>query len=223
MEFIEYKRFAAYFKENYEKITKIMIIAGIAVTIIGLLPAILGFVGVNGFYDIRIYCLIIGAAGAICWGIGSGRVVKEFEFDDVFYRVSRDIKETCESKFGYADDLKNAVMFEGFVIDEENVGSVRKFGSKCVSPMGRVCYVYSRNFSLTEDFCEDKEYDIHYSAIASAEYITKDYGDDVVVNKVVVKDSEKTLLDAFVMESDYDSESFPENVIHKRDHIMARM
>ncbi len=232
MEFIEYKRFAAFFKQSYDKITKIMIIVGLALTVVGGIPALLGFFYVSGFYDLRFYFLIACGAGAVTWAVGSGRVVKEFEFDDVFYRVSREIKEKCESKFGYADDLKNAVTFEGFVIDENNLESVRKFGAKNVSPLGRVCYVYSRKekfyvftrtFSLTEDFFEDKEYDIHYSNIASAEYITSELSDDVTVNKILVKDADKTLLEAFVMVSDYDSETFPENVIHKRNHIMARM
>ncbi len=232
MEFIEYKRFAAFFKENYDKVTKIMIIVGISVAVVGLIPAFLGFLGYNGFYDLRLIFLGVGGAGVVCWAMGSGRIVKDYEFEDVFYRVSRDMKEKCESKFGYADDLKNAVMFEGFVIDESNSANVRKFGAKAVSPMGRVCYVYSRKekfyvltrtFSFTEDFCEDKEYDVHYSSIESAEYITSDLGNDIVTNKIVVKDKEKTLLEAFVMVSDYDSETFPENVIHKRNHIMARM
>lgn len=232
MEFIEYKRFAAFFKENYNKITRTMIIAGIALAAVGIIPAMLGFFLVPGFYDLRFYFLIVGVAGVIVWGMGSGKLVKEFEFDDVFYRVSREIKEKCESKFGYADDLKNAVMFEGFVIDESNVASVRKFGAKNVSPMGRVCFVYSRKekfyvfqrtFSLTEDFCEDKEYDVHYSSIESAEYITAELADNITTNKIVIKTADRTLLEAFVMVSDYDSETFPENVIHKRNHIMARM
>ncbi len=232
MEFVEYKRFAAFFKENYDKITKIMIIVGIALTVIGGIPALLGFCYVAGFYDLRLYFLIVAVAGVVTWAMGSGRVVKEYEFDDVFYRVSREIKDQCESKFGYADDLKNAVMFEGFVIDEDSASKVRKFSAKNVAPLGRVCYVYSRKekfyvftrtFSFTEEFVEDKEYDVHYSSIASAEYITSEFANDVTVNKILVKDSEKTLLEAFVMVSDYNSETFPENVIHKRNHIMSRM
>ncbi|MBE6607345.1 MAG: DUF2207 domain-containing protein [Ruminococcaceae bacterium] len=232
MDFIEYKRFAAFFKENYNKITKIMIIAGIICTVLGGIPALLGFFYVNGFYDLRFYFLIVAIAGIVLWGFGSGRVVKDFEFDDIFYRVSRDVKEKCESKFGYADDLKNAVMFEGFVINDEDVKSVRKFGSVCVGPMARVCFVYSRKekfyaftrtFSLTEEFCEDKEYDVHYSAIESAEYITKELTSDITTNKILIKDKDRTLLEAYVKVSDYDSESFPETVIHRRNHIMSRM
>lgn len=232
MEFIEYKRLAAFFKPNYNKITRIMIIAGMIVSVVGIVPALLGFFRVAGFYDMRIYFLVLGAVGIVCWFTGTGRIVKEFEFDDVFYRVSREVKEKCESKFGYAEDLKNAVIFEGFVIDESNAAIVKKFGSKCVSPMARVCYVYSRKekfyaftrtFSLVEDFCEDKEYDIHYSMIESAEYVTTDLGNDVVTNKIVIKDPERTVLEAYVMVSDYDSETFPDNVLHKKAHIMARM
>lgn len=232
MDFIEYKRFAAFFKENYAKVTRTMIITGIAVAAVGLIPALLGFIGVNGFDDLRIVFLIIGAAGVVCWATGSGRVVKDFEFEDVFYRVSRDIKEKCESKFGYADDLKNAMIFEGFVIDESNAANKRKFGKKNVSPLGRVCYVYSRKekfyvftrtFSFTEELCEDSEYDVHYSSIESAEYLNVKLSDDIDVNKVVVKTKDKTILEAYVAESNYDIESFPENTIHKRNHIMSRM
>ncbi len=232
MEFIEYKRFAAFFKENYNKITKIMIIAGIISTIVGAIPALLGFFYVSGFYDTRFYFLVVAIVGVVLWGFGSGRVVKEFEFDDIFYRVSREIKDKCESKFGYADDLKNAVMFEGFVIEDKDVKSVRKFGSKLVGPMARICYVYSRKekfyvftrtFSVTEDFCEDTEYDVHYSSIVSAEYITKELAPEITTNKIVIKDKEKTLLEAYIKVSDYDSETFPETVIHRRNHIMSRM
>ncbi|MBP3334358.1 MAG: hypothetical protein J6M35_09985 [Clostridia bacterium] len=232
MDFIEYKRFAAYFKENYNKVTKIMIITGIIATIVGAIPALLGFFYVSGFYDTRFYFLIVAIVGVVLWGFGSGRIVKEFEFDDIFYRVSREVKDKCESKFGYADDLKNAVMFEGFVIDDTNVKSVRKFGSTCVGPMARVCFVYSRKekfyaftrtFSITEDFCEDKEYDVHYSAIESAEYVTSELNAEVTTNKILIKDKDRVLLEAYVKVSDYDSETFPENVIHRRNHIMARM
>lgn len=232
MDFIEYKRFAAFFKENYDKVTKIMIIAGIIATIVGGIPAILGFMYFFGFYDFRFYFLIVAVAGVVTWGFGSGRIVKDFEFDDIFYRVSREIKDKCESKFGYADDLKNAVMFEGYVIGDEDAANVRKFGSVCVAPMARVCYVYSRKeklyvftrtFSLTEDFCEDKEYDVHYSVIESAEYITKELTPEITVNKILIKDKDRTLLEAFVKVSDYDSESFPEKIIHRRNHILSRM
>lgn len=232
MDFIEYKRFAAFFKENYDKVTKIMIIAGIIATLVGGIPAILGFMYFFGFYDLRFYFLIVAVAGVVTWGFGSGRIIKDFEFDDIFYRVSREVKDKCESKFGYADDLKNAVMFEGYVIGDEDAATVRKFGSVCVSPMARVCYVYSRKekfyvftrtFSLTEDFCEDKEYDVHYSAIESAEYITKELTPEITVNKIVVKDKDRTLLEAFIKVSDYDCESFPEKVIHRRNHILSRM
>ncbi|MBQ8742257.1 MAG: hypothetical protein IJZ03_02675 [Clostridia bacterium] len=232
MEFIEYKRLAAFFKQNYNKVTKIMVLVGMIMTFVGCIPALLGFFRVAGFYDLRMYFLVLGAAGIVCWFTGSGRVVKEYEFDDIFYRVSREVKEKCEAKFGYADDLKNAVMFEGFVIDKSNADVVRKFGSKNVSPMARVCFVYSRKekfyaftrtFSLVEDFCEDAEYDIHYSMIESAEYVTEDLGNEVVTNKIVIKDVDRTVLEAYVMVSDYDSETFPDNVLHKKAHIMARM
>lgn len=232
MDFIEYKRFAAFFKENYDKTTKIMIIAGIIATFVGGIPAILGFMYYFGFYDYRFYFLVVAIAGVVLWGFGSGRVVKDFEFDDIFYRISRDIKDRCESKFGYADDLKNAVMFEGFVIDEENAANVRKFGKVCVSPMARVCYVYSRKeklyaytctFSLTEPFLDQKEYDVHYSIIESAEYITKEITPEITTNKILIKDKDRVLLEAFIKESDYDCESFPEKVIHRRNHILSRM
>jgi hypothetical protein len=232
MEFIEYKRLAAFFKQNYNKVTRIMVLVGMIVTFVGCIPALLGFFRVAGLYDLRIYFLVIGAAGIVCWFTGSGRVVKEYEFDDIFYRVSREVKEKCEAKFGYADDLKNAVMFEGFVINESNADVVKKFGSKNVSPIGRVCFVYSRKekfyaftrtFSLVEDFCEDSEYDIHYSMIESAEYVNENLGNDVVTNKIVIKDTDRTVLEAYVMVSDYDSETFPDNVLHKKAHIMARM
>jgi hypothetical protein len=142
------------------------------------------------------------------------------------------MKEQCESKFGYADDLKNAHMFEGFVIDKDNASLVRKFGKKTVSPLGRVCYVYSRKekfyvltrtFSFTEEFVEDKEYDVHFSAIASADYVVENLAEDIDVIKVVIKTADKTILEAYVSESNYDIEVFPENIIHKRDHIIARM
>ena len=232
MDFIEYKRFAAFFKENYNKTTKIMIIAGIIATLVGGIPALLGFMYFFGFYDLRFYFLVVAITGVVLWGYGSGRIVKDFEFDDIFYRVSRDVKEKCESKFGYADDLKNAVMFEGYVIGDEDAATVRKFGSVCVSPMARVCFVYSRKekfyvftrtFSLTEDFCEDKEYDVHFSAIASADYVVENLAEDIDVIKVVIKTADKTILEAYVSESNYDIEVFPENIIHKRDHIIARM
>ncbi|MBQ2251790.1 MAG: hypothetical protein II329_02355 [Clostridia bacterium] len=232
MDFIEYKRFAAFFKENYNKTTKIMIIAGIIATLVGGIPAVLGFFRVSGFYDLKLYFLIVAIAGVVVWGFGSGRVVKDFEFDDIFYRMSRMVKDRCESKFGYADDLKNAVMFEGYVIGDEDTATVRKFGNVCVAPMARICYVYSRKeklyaytctFSLTEPFLEEKEYDVHYSAIESAEYITKDLTPEITTNKIVIKDKDRVLLDAFVKVSDYDCESFPEKVIHRRNHILSRM
>jgi hypothetical protein len=232
MDFIEYKRFAGFFKENYAKVTRLMIMIGIIVAIVGGIPALLGFAMVPGFYDLRMIFVTIAAAGVVCWGLGSGRVVKDFEFEDVFYRVSRDMKEQCESKFGYADDLKNAHMFEGFVIDKDNVSLVRKFGKKTVSPLGRVCYVYSRKekfyvltrtFSFTEEFVEDKEYDVHFSAIASADYVVENLAEDIDVIKVIIKTADKTILEAYVSESNYDIEVFPENIIHKRDHIIARM
>ncbi len=232
MDFIEYKRFAAFFKENYNKVTRIMIIAGIIMSVVGGIPALLGFVGTNGFYDLRFYFLIVAVAGVVLWGFGSGRIVKDFEFDDIFYRVSRDVKEKCESKFGYAEDLKNAVIFEGFVIDETNADITRKLGSKVVAPMARVCFVYSRKekfytftrtFSLTEDFCEDKEYDVHFSVITTAEYVTRELTPEVTTSKIFICDKDRTLLEAYVMESDYDKETFPENVIHRRNHIMSRM
>ena len=232
MDIIEYKRFAAFFKENYNKVTKIMIIAGIICTLIGGVPAILGFCRVSGFSDLKLYFLIVAIAGVVVWGYGSGRIVKDFEFDDIFYRMSRDVKEKCESKFGYADDLKNAVMFEGYVIGEEDAAKVRKFGSVCVAPMARVCYVYSRKeklytctatFSLVEPFIDVKEYDVHYSAIESAEYITNEITPEITTNKILIKDKDRTLLEAFVKVSDYDCESFPEKVIHRRNHILSRM
>ena len=93
MDFIEYKRFAAFFKEKYDKVTKIMIIAGIIATIVGGIPALLGFCRVAGLSDVKIYFLVVAIAGVIVWGFGSGRIVKDFEFDDIFYRVSRDVRE----------------------------------------------------------------------------------------------------------------------------------
>ncbi|MBE6618644.1 MAG: hypothetical protein E7626_02530 [Ruminococcaceae bacterium] len=232
MDFIEYKRFVTFFKNDYAKVTKLMITVGMIVAAVGIIPALLGFAKVPGFYDWRMLFIAIGVAGVVCWGMGSGRIVKDFEFEDVFYRVSRDMKEQCESKFGYADDLKNAVMFEGFVIDKDNAGVAKKLGNKNVSPLGRVCYVYarkekfyvlSRTFSFTEEFVEDKEYDVHFSSISSAEYLTEKLGEDLDVIRILIKTADKTLLDAYISESNYDIEVFPENIIHKRDHIMSRM
>ncbi len=218
-----------FFDKKHRKKVRLLRNIGTPLSLIGAIMLAVSSIRPLGLMFLMRLCWIPLIIGVPILAVAMSLRVKETDILDIIDDQKREFKKDCEEKLDYPGDLMaNSMQVAGSVtaVPAEGIPGGRRLKSDVfLTPLITLSYLYirrdrvvvfTRRFSLCEDFVEDKMQEILLSDLDGAGVVQVSEVPNTKAYAFRITNGEEALVTLPVFTDDYTEQEFAEKILHTK-------
>lgn len=231
---MDYATNRKFFDLKHRKKVKILQNIGMPITFVGALLLAVSSIGGFGLFFLMFPAWILLIVGVPIAVVSASLRVKEADIMDTVETRRKEFKQDCEEILDYPGDYStNALMLAGCEANKQTDTGLptRKLKSGAIlAPLVTFTHLYikrdrvmvfTRRFSLVEEFQEDEKQEFLFSEFDNVSVATADNGDCKGMAFCLTRQAE-TVFTAPIFMEDYAIDSFAESILHTKERASKR-